>query len=178
MDNLYFVRLSNRYLNFVKGLVPSNDLLLNVNWEDLKKNRVMRLITWKLTRKVLDLLKKLARADDKAMDEARKTNNVDVILKLEREKMEDERKILLKDRADIDELQAGIASDKKTVIADRAFIGSGSVLIAPTTVGEGALTGGGAVVTRGSEIPAGEAWVGVPARSLNRKSDSSTAERP
>ena len=56
---------------------------------------------------------------DKAMEEARKTNNVDVILKLEREKMEDERKILLKDRADIDDLQAGIASDKKTVIADR-----------------------------------------------------------
>ncbi|MFT5285809.1 MAG: bifunctional UDP-N-acetylglucosamine pyrophosphorylase/glucosamine-1-phosphate N-acetyltransferase [Planctomycetota bacterium] len=66
----------------------------------------------------------------------------------------------------------------KTKIGDRAFIGSGSVLIAPTVVGEGALTGGGAVVTRGSEIPAEDVWVGVPARSLNRKSDGSPTNRP
>jgi len=57
----------------------------------------------------------------------------------------------------------------RTEIGDRAFIGSGSVLIAPCTVGEGALTGGGAVVTRNAHIPPGEAWVGVPARPLARK---------
>ncbi len=57
-----------------------------------------------------------------------------------------------------------------TVIGDRAFVGSGSVLIAPCKIGEGALTGGGAVVTRNSDVPAGEAWVGVPARPLARKS--------
>jgi bifunctional UDP-N-acetylglucosamine pyrophosphorylase/glucosamine-1-phosphate N-acetyltransferase len=56
-----------------------------------------------------------------------------------------------------------------TVIADRAFVGSGSVLIAPCRVGEGALTGGGAVVTRHSEVPPGEAWVGVPARPLKKR---------
>jgi bifunctional UDP-N-acetylglucosamine pyrophosphorylase/glucosamine-1-phosphate N-acetyltransferase len=57
----------------------------------------------------------------------------------------------------------------RTVIGDRAFVGSGSVLIAPCQVGEGALTGGGAVVTRNSNVPPGEAWVGVPARPLARK---------
>ncbi len=57
----------------------------------------------------------------------------------------------------------------RTTIGDRAFVGSGSVLIAPCKVGEGALTGGGAVVTRNSEIPPGAAWVGVPARPLPRK---------
>jgi len=62
-------------------------------------------------------------------------------------------------------------SKHRTVIEDRAFIGSGSILIAPCRVGEGALTGGGAVVTRNSEIPPETAWVGVPARAL-RKSDS------
>lgn len=56
-----------------------------------------------------------------------------------------------------------------TVIGDRAFVGSGSVLIAPCQVGEGALTGGGAVVTRNSSIPPGEAWVGIPARPLRKK---------
>ena len=55
-----------------------------------------------------------------------------------------------------------------TVIGDRAFVGSGSVLIAPCTVGEGALTGGGAVLTRNSSVPPGEAWVGVPARPLRK----------
>jgi bifunctional UDP-N-acetylglucosamine pyrophosphorylase / glucosamine-1-phosphate N-acetyltransferase len=59
-----------------------------------------------------------------------------------------------------------------TVIGDRAFVGSGSVLIAPCEVGEGALTGGGAVVTRNSKIPPGEAWVGVPARPLKKKGDA------
>jgi bifunctional UDP-N-acetylglucosamine pyrophosphorylase/glucosamine-1-phosphate N-acetyltransferase len=57
----------------------------------------------------------------------------------------------------------------KTVIGDRAFVGSGSVLIAPCQVGEGALTGGGAVVTRNSSVPPGAAWVGVPARPLAPK---------
>ena len=53
-----------------------------------------------------------------------------------------------------------------TVVADGAFVGSGTILIAPVEVGEGALTGGGAVVTRNSRIPPGEAWVGVPARPI------------
>lgn len=64
-----------------------------------------------------------------------------------------------------------------TSIGDRAFVGSGSVLIAPCTVGEGALTGGGAVVTRNSNVPPGEAWVGVPARPLRRK-DPEKGEHP
>ena len=57
----------------------------------------------------------------------------------------------------------------RTNIGDRAFVGSGSVLIAPCQVGEGALTGGGAVVTRNSSVPPGAAWVGVPARPLAPK---------
>ncbi len=66
----------------------------------------------------------------------------------------------------------------ETKIGDRAFIGSGSVLIAPCKVGEGALTGGGAVVTRNSEIPPGEAWVGVPARPLARKQEKGSDPAP
>ncbi len=53
-----------------------------------------------------------------------------------------------------------------TVVGERAFIGSGTVLVAPVSVGAGATTGAGAVVTRGSPVGAGETWVGVPAHPL------------
>jgi bifunctional UDP-N-acetylglucosamine pyrophosphorylase/glucosamine-1-phosphate N-acetyltransferase len=64
-------------------------------------------------------------------------------------------------------------SKHATVIADRAFIGSGTVLVAPVTVGEGAITGAGAIVTRGSAVGPGETWVGVPARPLARRGKDS-----
>lgn len=64
-------------------------------------------------------------------------------------------------------------SKHATVIADRAFIGSGTVLVAPVTVGAGATTGAGAIVTRGSAVGPGETWVGVPARPLARRGKDS-----
>ncbi len=57
----------------------------------------------------------------------------------------------------------------KTVIRDRAQIGSGTVLVAPVTIGRGAKTGAGTVVTRGQHVPDGAVVVGVPARKLVRK---------
>ena len=55
----------------------------------------------------------------------------------------------------------------KTTIGKRAFIGSNSSLVAPVTVGDGALTGAGAVVIR--DVPPGERVVGNPARPLPKK---------
>merc|ERR1712228_149433 len=51
------------------GLVDSNDLPLNVNRDDLQKSKVMKLISRKLTRKVLDMLKKMAREDEPDEDD-------------------------------------------------------------------------------------------------------------
>lgn len=48
-----------------------------------------------------------------------------------------------------------------TVVEDDAFIGCDTMLVAPVTVGEGSITGAGAVVTR--SIPPGRLAVGVPA---------------
>jgi bifunctional UDP-N-acetylglucosamine pyrophosphorylase/glucosamine-1-phosphate N-acetyltransferase len=60
-----------------------------------------------------------------------------------------------------------------TTVGPHAFIGSGTVLVAPVDVGERAMTGAGAIVRRGSRIGAGEVWVGVPARKLDRTVDAS-----
>jgi bifunctional UDP-N-acetylglucosamine pyrophosphorylase / glucosamine-1-phosphate N-acetyltransferase len=51
-----------------------------------------------------------------------------------------------------------------TTIGAHAFLGSGSILVAPVSVGEGAVVGAGAVVTRNHDVPAGQTVVGVPAR--------------
>jgi bifunctional UDP-N-acetylglucosamine pyrophosphorylase/glucosamine-1-phosphate N-acetyltransferase len=63
----------------------------------------------------------------------------------------------------------------RTVIGDGAFIGSDTMLVAPVTVGEGARTGAGAVVTR--DVPAGALAVGVPAR-LRAQRDPSVQRTP
>jgi bifunctional UDP-N-acetylglucosamine pyrophosphorylase/glucosamine-1-phosphate N-acetyltransferase len=50
----------------------------------------------------------------------------------------------------------------RTTIGPNAFLGVDTMLVAPVTVGEGAKTGAGAVVTR--DVPPGKLAVGVPAR--------------
>jgi len=58
-----------RYLNFIKGLVDSNDLPLNVNREQLQKNKVMKVINKKLTRKALDMLRRMAEEEEPSDDD-------------------------------------------------------------------------------------------------------------
>jgi bifunctional UDP-N-acetylglucosamine pyrophosphorylase / glucosamine-1-phosphate N-acetyltransferase len=64
-----------------------------------------------------------------------------------------------------------------TRIGSKAFIGSGTVLVAPVEVGDGAMTGAGAVVTRNRNVPAGAVVVGVPARPIERTVEK-TVEKP
>jgi bifunctional UDP-N-acetylglucosamine pyrophosphorylase/glucosamine-1-phosphate N-acetyltransferase len=52
-----------------------------------------------------------------------------------------------------------------TVIGDGAFIGVDTMLRAPVTIGAGARTGAGAVVTR--DVPPGKTVVGMPARAID-----------
>ncbi len=52
----------------------------------------------------------------------------------------------------------------RTVIGEDAFIGVDTMLRAPVTIGPGAKTGAGAVVTR--DVPAGKTVVGMPARPI------------
>ena len=54
-------------------------------------------------------------------------------------------------------------------------MGSGTVVVAPNTIADGATTGAGAVVTRNAGIGRGEVWVGVPARRLEKSRKPATA---
>src|SRR5439155_6798614 len=57
-------------------------------------------------------------------------------------------------------------SKHRTTIGNDAFIGSDTLLRAPVTIGEGAVTGAGAVVTK--DVAPGLPVVGVPAGALTR----------
>lgn len=61
-----------------------------------------------------------------------------------------------------------------TTIGEDAFVGSGTMLVAPVTVGAGAQTGAGSVVTR--DVPPDTLAYGVPARPRPKKENSDGQE--
>jgi bifunctional UDP-N-acetylglucosamine pyrophosphorylase/glucosamine-1-phosphate N-acetyltransferase len=54
-----------------------------------------------------------------------------------------------------------------TIIEDRVKLGVDTMMVAPVTIGEGAITGAGAVVTR--DVAPGKTVVGMPARSIGAR---------
>merc|ERR1711968_179921 len=55
-----FEDLMPRYLNFIRGVVDSDDLPLNVSRETLQQHKVLRVMGKKLVRKALEMLRKLS----------------------------------------------------------------------------------------------------------------------
>jgi bifunctional UDP-N-acetylglucosamine pyrophosphorylase/glucosamine-1-phosphate N-acetyltransferase len=65
-------------------------------------------------------------------------------------------------------------SKHKTVTGRNVFIGSDTMLVAPVTLGDGARTGAGSVVTR--DVAPGDLVYGVPARPRDRSSEPKQAD--
>jgi heat shock protein beta len=60
-----FEELMPRYLNFIKGVVDSDDLPLNVSRETLQQHKVLKVMGKKLVRKALEMLRKMAQESKK-----------------------------------------------------------------------------------------------------------------
>jgi HSP90 family molecular chaperone len=81
-----FKDLLPRYLNFIKGVVDSDDLPLHVSREVLQESRILKIIKKKLVRKALQMLADIAESDKK--------------LEKEKDKKEDEKKEDAEDKKD------------------------------------------------------------------------------
>jgi len=95
-----FDELLPRYLNFVRGVVDSDDLPLNVSREQLQQNKIMKVISKKLVRKVLELMKKLAKEEEGEDDDEEKEDGDDEKKEKKEEEKTDEEK---KDKKEDDE---------------------------------------------------------------------------
>lgn len=59
-----FEEMLPRYLNFISGVVDSDDLPLNVSRETLQQHKLLKVIKKKLVRKALEMIKKIAEDDE------------------------------------------------------------------------------------------------------------------
>merc|ERR1712190_11269 len=86
-----FDELLPRYLNFVRGVVDSDDLPLNVSREQLQQNKIMKVISKKLVRKVLELMKKLSKDEESGDEEEEEKESKDDDEKEDKEEKEEKK---------------------------------------------------------------------------------------
>merc|ERR1712153_229653 len=86
-----FEELLPKYLGFVRGVVDSDDLPLNVSREQLQQNKIMKVISKKLVRKVLELMKRLAKEGDGDDEDEEKDDDEDKEDKGEKEEKADKK---------------------------------------------------------------------------------------
>lgn len=86
-----FEELMPRYLNFIKGVVDSDDLPLNVSREQLQQLKMIKVMSKKLIRKALEMIKSLAEEEEED-DNEEEEDNEEETTNLDEVKDEDEKK--------------------------------------------------------------------------------------
>lgn len=64
-----FEELMPRYLNFIKGIVDSDDLPLNVSREQLQQLKMIKVMSKKLIRKAIEMIREIAEDSDDSEEE-------------------------------------------------------------------------------------------------------------
>ena len=64
-----FEELMPRYLNFIKGVVDSDDLPLNVSREQLQQLKMIKVMSKKLIRKAIEMIRSIAEEDEEEEDD-------------------------------------------------------------------------------------------------------------
>jgi len=90
--------LMPRYLSFIRGVVDSDDLPLNVNRETLQESKIIKIIRKKLIRKVVEMIRKLAldsekkgkKSDDDETKEAEIDADGNVVVEEDEDETDDE----------------------------------------------------------------------------------------
>lgn len=80
--------LMPRYLGFIRGVIDSDDLPLNVNRETLQESKIVKVIRKKLVRKALDMIRSFSKekAPEKVIKEAQVNEDGSVVLEADEDK--------------------------------------------------------------------------------------------
>lgn len=87
-----FEELMPRYLNFIKGVVDSDDLPLNVSREQLQQLKMIKVMSKKLVRKAIEMIRSIAEEDEDSDEEEDDENEEEEQTEKEEEKTEDQAK--------------------------------------------------------------------------------------
>jgi heat shock protein beta len=93
-----FEELLPRYLKFVRGIVDSDDIPLNVSRENLQQMKMLRVMQRKLVKKVLDMIKKMATAAESVDKEEQPDEEMTESEKEEFNKKKEDRKKELREK--------------------------------------------------------------------------------
>lgn len=96
--NEEFEELMPRYLNFIKGVVDSDELPINVARDSIQQVKMLKVMSRKLVRKALEMIKKLAEDEDEDSDDEEEDDD-----KKDDDKKEDTEDAEKKDDDDDDE---------------------------------------------------------------------------